>query len=389
MGNRWTLVCVVTIFIIGLCFAEQPVSANESKITEVCPTQSIQPRAADFQPGGIILTYFDRNSIWVYNIERGTRYPLPDTRPCKSNCRLSPDSRWLSYVDPMTGLYERMRMDGTQRSRVVEYANDVQWWSDDTFLIWTPAHRAYLLADGSNDRVFLGVDAVVSVQPGGYWAVKIYQDGDHFGRMLINLETYQLQGVAFSSQPLGEDRPYFNTASWSPSGDWLAYAAPVMVDGEQVSAELFGIRPQEGATPQQLTQLYDAYGPVRVNGRVSTDLSWSPDGRKIAFWVLKLNGENPETDATDAIIHVLDIETGEVRAYCGFANAEHSPQIVRLHWSPDSSHIAFGGNIPNDDKGYLLLALNVESGVFTELSDGIFPALGIPDLIAWGVPPGS
>jgi WD40 repeat protein len=386
--KAWVLYCAIGILLAAIWGAITPVYAFEPSVTEVCPAQSIQARPSEFQPGGIILTYFDRNGIWVYDIDRATRYPLPDTRPCKSNCRLSPDSRWLSYVDPVTGLYERMRMDGTQRSRIVEYANDVQWWSAQTFLIWTPAHRAYLLTEGNPDRYFLSVDAIVSVQPGGYWAVQMHQDGDGFGRMLVNLEARELHGVASQNVALGVDMPYFNTAAWSPDGQWFAYAAPVATASGGISAELFGIRPGDSA-PQQWTQLQDVYGPVRLNGRVSTDLSWSPDGRKIAFWVLKFHGENPETDVGEAVIHVLDIETGEVRAYCGFANAEHSPQIVRLHWSPDSSHIAFGGNVPNDDKGYLLLALNVETGVFTELSDGIFPALGIPDLIAWGIPPWS
>jgi len=58
-----------------------------------------------------------------------------------------------------------------------------------------------------------------------------------------------------------------------------------------------------------------------------------------------------------------------------------------LIWSPDGTHIAFGGNIPGDDKGYLLLALDTETGIFTELSNGIFPALGTSDVIAWGLPP--
>ena len=57
----------------------------------------------------------------------------------------------------------------------------------------------------------------------------------------------------------------------------------------------------------------------------------------------------------------------------------------RLQWSPDGTHLAFGGNIPADDKGYLLLSLDTDSGVVTELSDGIFPVVGTADVIAWGV----
>jgi hypothetical protein len=43
--------------------------------------------------------------------------------------------------------------------------------------------------------------------------------------------------------------------------------------------------------------------------------------------------------------------------------------------------------VPGDDRGYLLLALNVETGIFTELSEGIYPTLGGPNPVAWGLAP--
>ncbi|MBL8166424.1 MAG: hypothetical protein JNJ61_30860, partial [Anaerolineae bacterium] len=59
----------------------------------------------------------------------------------------------------------------------------------------------------------------------------------------------------------------------------------------------------------------------------------------------------------------------------------------RLKWSPDATHLALGGNVPGDERGYLLMALNLETGVFTELSEGIYPTLGGADPIAWGLMP--
>jgi hypothetical protein len=73
--------------------------------------------------------------------------------------------------------------------------------------------------------------------------------------------------------------------------------------------------------------------------------------------------------------------------YCGYSTTEHTPNPPRLIWSPDSTHLAFGGNVPADDKGYLLLALDTTTGIFTELSNGLFPALGTADPVAWGLRP--
>ena len=98
-------------------------------------------------------------------------------------------------------------------------------------------------------------------------------------------------------------------------------------------------------------------------------------------------GADPEANTGNAVIHILDVATGATTVYCGYATTEHTPNPPRLVWSPDSTHIAFGGNVTGDERGYLLLALDTETGVITELSEGIYPALGTPDVVAWGLPP--
>lgn len=362
--------------------------ARADGLIEICPGASLQQRPPDFQPGGIILTAFDKTSIWVYNIDRNSRYPLPDTHPCGTNCRLSRDAHWITYMDADAYTYSRMRLDGTERSVLVNYAADVEWWSEDTLLVWTPDHRAYLQKLASGEREELDVRGVIAVQPGGHWGVMLEQGEDHFARSLINLELRDLPGIAVPQVPLGDVVPYFSAASWSPNGEWLAYVAPDVYDPQANSAggEIFGIQPGD-TTPTKWTDLSSTYGAVRINGRTANELSWSPDSRYIAFWVIELLGPNPEANTGSAAIHILDTVTRELRSYCGFTTTEHTPNPPRLVWSPDGTHLAFGGNIPADDKGYLLLALNIETGIFTELSNGIYPALGTAEAIAWGLPP--
>ena len=188
---------------------------------------------------------------------------------------------------------------------------------------------------------------------------------------------------------LGIDLPYYDSAAWSPNGQYLAYVAPVTVDAnaEIEGSEIYAVQPGTTFLPTKWTDLTGAYGAVRINGLTTGDLSWSPDGKHIAFWVMKLKGANPETDAQAATIHILDVGTGELHSYCGFTTTEHTPNPPRLIWSPDSSQIAFGGNVPGDNKGYLLLALDINSGGFTQLSEGIFPTVNGPDPVAWGLAP--
>jgi dipeptidyl aminopeptidase/acylaminoacyl peptidase len=357
-------------------------SAHAVGINNLCPAAEITPRSPQYTATGIILTTFDRAALWVYDIDRDRRYPLPETYPCPSNCRLSPDGQWLLYFNDQTNAFNQMRVDGTQRTLVTEYAAQVEWWSADTWLVWTPGRNAFLLNRSDGSREALDVRGVLSVQPGGRWGLLVEAVVDHFQRSLVDL-TERSRRV-----PMGVDHPYFDDAAWSPDGSQLAYVAPVFSEGIETptSSELFTISPTN-PLPRQLTGLTDEYGRARINGLAASSLSWSPDGRKLAFWVAPLRGLDPTTDAASASIHIYDFDSGQTTRFCRFETLAHTPNPPRLSWSPDSTHIAFGADVADDAKPYLLLALNTQTGIFTLLSEGIFPALGQPEVTAWGLPP--
>ena len=48
------------------------------------------------------MTFFGR-----YNIDSTRRYPLPETAPCTTHCRLSPDARWITYFNDPTNAFNR------------------------------------------------------------------------------------------------------------------------------------------------------------------------------------------------------------------------------------------------------------------------------------------
>ncbi len=384
--SRFLLLAFLLVYSLPPAHFHSPAAAQNRPaglVTSLCPAAMIQPRPQTFEPGGIILTAFDRANIWVYNIAQNSRYPLPETAPCTANCHLSYDAQWFTYLNTRDRVFSKMRLDGTQRTPLARGAVEVSWWSADTLLIWTPEHTAYLRPENGAEQVELDVTGVISIQPGGLWALALVQEGEDFTRFMVNLENRDLAWMALERVALGVDARYFNAAAWSPDGAWLAFVMPVF-DGETaISGDLYGVRPGD-TTPTTWTDFEATYGLVRINGHAPGRLSWSPDGRLLAFWVIPLNGPDPAADGGEAVLHVLDTTTGDITAYCAYTTREHTPNPPRLVWSPDSSHIAFGAMGADPTRGYLLLTLNVETGIYTELSAGIYPALGSADVIAWG-----
>ena len=378
------------LMLLMLALLPLPSSAQEnSLVTNVCPATGVEEVASGFQPGGIILTAFDKSAIWVFNVDNGRRYPLPDTAPCGRNCHLSPDASWLTYFNDPTNTFNIMRLDGTERSLVAENAAEVEWWNPTTYLVWTPGKEAYLQTIGADEREYLRVEGISSIQPGGRYGIALEPKEDGFESRLVNLETYVTGDESTETEDarvvLGDDQAYFNARAWSSDGEWLAFVAPVAVGGH-TGGEIFGIQPGDDA-PTQWTHLTQLYGAARINGVSVGELSWSPDDTRIAFWVSEITGADPTSNLGNAVIHILDVASGELSIYCAFATPEQTPNPPRLVWSPDGTHLAFGGALPNDDRGYQLLALDTESGELTSLSIGIVPALGSPDVIAWGNPP--
>lgn len=345
-------------------------------IMDQCDGRGIVRRGPSFTPGGIILTSFDRDSLWVYNIDSGARYPLPETRPCSGNCHLTPDARRVSYVDPQTNAFGTMFLDGTGRAPLIGFVQDIRFWDTDTLLVWTADHRAFVRSiSDPTAREELDTLAVRTIQPGGAWAVQVRNEGQTFGRYMTELATG-------NSIRLGSDPSYGNAAVWSPDGADLAYVG----QPGTLSSELYLTEPGS-VLPVALTNFSEMGQTMRIGGFNPLTLTWSPDSTRVAFWVTELRGPDPENDTGPAMLYVADVRTGATTRYCDLSIGQHTPNPPKLSWSPDGTHIAFGVEVPQDGKGALLLALDTASGRYTELSDGIYPARTNPDVFVWGLAP--
>ncbi len=93
--------------------------------------------------------------------------------------------------------------------------------------------------------------------------------------------------------------------------------------------------PADGGTSRQLTSGdYDHGGP----------LSWSPDGRRIAFAANRIS--NPLEDPRESEIWSVDVATGELRQMTDRDGLDFAPQ-----YSPDGRSIAYLG-FDDEKMGY-------------------------------------
>lgn len=370
-------------------------SQADHVLSEICPETAFQNRwqGQGFDGSGMILTSFDGYWMWVYDVRRNVRYALDGVPACGSNCHLSRDGMWITYLrvsrgDFLRTGYGKMRLDGSRRTPLVDNVAEIEWWSDTALLVWDRDYsNAYLQSEDGWRFATLDVRGVISIQPNGYWGLHIRAEGDRFYRSLINLRTRNRPPEQHLQVELGEDVRYFNAGAWSSDGKRYAFVIPIQQQTHAIiSSEIFIFDPNRREF-SQVTNLTEAYGAIRINGLNPSELSWSPDNRKIAFWVLPLGEDSPEAPSQTAILHVLDVETTHITRYCGYRAETHTPNPPKLRWSPDGTYIALGGNPPNDDRGALLMALHIETGIFYVLSAGLASTFGNTDVIAWGVKP--
>ncbi len=167
---------------------------------------------------------------------------------------------------------------------------------------------------------------------------------------------------------------------WSPDGNWIAY------DGRLGDRSGLIVAHPDGSGARFLAPLEWTNSPLPSTGR---RLTWSPDGKRIAF-VSATPG--PEDNSTDPIVitrylykptageghshfndnrrlHIFAVPVAspsEVRQLTSGAHYEHS-----IDWSPNGEEIVFISNRePNEDQffNYDIFALKVSDGSIRRLT---------------------
>jgi dipeptidyl aminopeptidase/acylaminoacyl peptidase len=245
-------------------------------------------------------------------------------------------------------------------------------------LVLTPSSRAQGLASSDLSRVRAVGDAILS--PDGHRISYPVISYDRPGRPAPQLWIMDL--ATQKSVRIGGETDVTGNAHWSPDGKWLAFQGRV--------ADKHGLllaRPDGSEITALVEKMEGTNSPLPGEGQ---DLTWSPDGKQIAF-ISSVPDERAAEASGDPMVitrylykpdagegmtrfndnqrlHIfaVDIASKQVRQLTEGIYDEHS-----IDWSPDGREILFASNHePNQDEffNYDIFALNVADGSIRRLT---------------------
>ena len=282
-------------------------------------------------PGGVETTKV-RSALWCIRTEGGGRVRVPTSGSRAEHPVASPDGRWLYWQEETDGRWRicRSRVDGTERSVVAPVTGrDKKWTSAyGAALARGGTHLTCTVSDGVTGRVWLakadGSDARVLAEDFGY-AYMAAPDASA-GSVVFSgpAQGYRLAMVAAAGgQPrvLTPDQPDSYVPQFTPDGQAIIFINRdgrlyrIATDGTDLRCLADGVQVEFFLSPQ------DEHG--------STDFpSIAPDGRRVAFIRRDRNGV-PQ-------VALVDCDGGHLHEITHLPGA-----CARVSWSPDGRRLAF------------------------------------------------
>lgn len=159
-----------------------------------------------------------------------------------------------------------------------------------------------------------------------------------------------------------------NSPQWDPDDSRVLIISPASADRIEVD-EIFAIT--KNGDVQRLTYFENHFEKVQIS-----KMSWSPDGKNIAFWTaLDPRVFDPEPGAyQDIRLAILDTETLDVTFYCisgdsiGLTNGPPSAKFISNDipapiWSPTGQQVIVENRYTSDASRLILLDIQKEVAV--------------------------
>ena len=359
--RKFPLACSVLVlvhsFLIAQSSAKRPIAIEDVYRTAKVGDPEVSP---DGKWVAYTVTTIDkdadkrRTALWMVNWEGTQDVQLTFGKQSSSSPKWSPDGKYLSFLasegekdKSQVWLLDRRGGAPQALTSVKQEINDYRW---------SPTGKRILLemsqGDDTDDNKRDG-DAAKAPKPIVLDRYRFKHDVDGYISVtsrshlsLFDVESKRLETL--TNDPNFED----SAAEWSPDGKQVAFVSNHEKDPDQSSNdEIYLIDAQAGATPRKIGSGYSASGQK---------LSWSPDGKLIAYLVgyeAKYNAYNMDRLA------LLTVAEGTSRVLSEkFDRGVGSPEFTA-----DGSAIEF---IVPDDRSEYLAKVSVSSGAVDRLLAG-------------------
>jgi dipeptidyl aminopeptidase/acylaminoacyl peptidase len=365
MRNRFTLLIVVllTLFVVPTgTQGKRPLNADD--IFNVRDVRDPQR-----SPDGAWVAYTvtravketDKNDtdVWMVRWDGSEQVQVTFTPDGESRPRWSPDNKYLSFVSSRQGAKHAqvwlLPRGGGEASKITDVKGGVSDYA------WSPdSKRLVLVVNDPDPSVAAAQEAAEKATEGPVKTPKpivvdryyFKADGDGFLRgERSHLYLFDIESK--KAEPLTPGAFNESSPAWSPDGKQIAF---IRRHGEGdvdkvPNRDLFVIEARPSAQPRRLTQT-----TAEEDGR----LSWSPDGKSIAYQL----GEEIKYFAYDqARLAIIPAGGGEPRT---LTDAIDRP-VTSASWSADGTSLNF---VVVDDRAQYVARLPVAGGRVEKLAEG-------------------
>ncbi|HEU6453056.1 MAG TPA: S9 family peptidase [Gemmatimonadaceae bacterium] len=264
----------------------------------------------------------DRNvsHIWMTSWDGAHTIQATSSRESESTPRWSPDGRYLSFLSSRGGaddsqlwLMNRLGGEAEMVSHVKGGISDYAWSPDGKRLVFAVTDPDSASDSTSPPRPIVIDRYLFKDDNSGY----LTDRRDHL--YLFDLATKKLEQLTSGSW---DDEG----AVWSPDGTRIAFVSARGPDADRTgNSDIFVIEARAGATPRKLTTF---------EGPDDGDISWSPDGKQIAY----IQGSEPKYSAYNMRhLAVVSADGGTPRVLSSALDRSISSPL----WSSDGSAIYF------------------------------------------------
>lgn len=253
----------------------------------------------------------------------------------------------IRTVDKVIKTYDTKDQEDWNRGRWLDNEHMFfQYWdypNGNTIVIYNPftgeqknmqldLPNPYIVYDGLGTVAWVKADIDPSLKR------VLYNDKDE--RLILwDLDTQEEIASLPSSMDLME-------GSWSPDGKEFAIRFP---SSNSAPTELFTIDMDGTVKTTSFNQKYPF-------ANVDTRPSWSPDGRRIAYWLKISNVANPNPDDLRQWLAITDTTTLDTQIYCLSPNKPPTSG-GRIVWSPDSTQVIVTTDVLSEEVKPVLVDL--------------------------------